>query len=122
MELDNKESRVIVAGGRDFTDYPTLRDMLDKVLVNLDNVVIVSGSAHGADRLGEQYAKQRGLKLVMFPADWESNGKAAGPIRNRMMAEYSDYLVAFWDGKSKGTKNMIDTAREEGLQVRVKFY
>lgn len=119
---DNKESRVIVAGGRDFTDYLTLRDMLDKVLVNLDNVVIVSGSAYGADRLGEQYATQRGLKLVMFPADWETNGKAAGPIRNRMMAEYSDYLVAFWDGKSKGTKNMIATAREEGLQVRVKFY
>nr|WP_302052948.1 DUF2493 domain-containing protein [Shouchella clausii] len=113
--------KVIVAGSRNFSNYALLERKLDAILRNRvdEGVEIVSGKARGADTLGERYAKERGYAIKEFPADWEKNGKAAGPIRNRKMAEYADALVAFWDGKSRGTNNMIETAEELGLQVRV---
>lgn len=115
-------NKVIIAGGRDFKDYELLKGKLNIYLSNLENITIVSGGANGADLLGEQYAKEKGLELVIFPADWNTYGKAAGPVRNRQMAEYSDYLIAFWDGKSKGTYNMINTAEELGLKIKIVKY
>lgn len=115
-------NRVIVAGGRDFNDYELLKNKLNIYLSNLEDVTIVSGGARGADLLGEKYAKEKGLRLAMFPADWNTYGKSAGSVRNRQMAEYSDYLVAFWDGKSRGTSNMIKTAEELGLKIKVVKY
>lgn len=116
--------RVIVAGSRDFCKssllYAALDSLLSKVKEN-DEIVIVSGGAKGADKLGEQYAKERGYKLQVYPADWDQYGKAAGPIRNKQMAENADALVAFWDGKSLGTKNMIDEATKHGLKRRIVF-
>lgn len=78
--------------------------------------------ARGADRLGEKYAKEHGYKVLYFPADWDIDGKSAGFIRNVKMAENADALVAFWDGKSVGTKHMIETAQNKGLAVRIKRY
>lgn len=113
--------RLIVAGSRDFNDYDLLKKTLDALLVNQHDVKIVSGGARGADALGERYAKENGHKLTIFPAEWTKLGKAAGFIRNEQMAEYSDALVAFWDGESKGTKHMIDTAKKFGLNIRIKY-
>ena len=59
---------------------------------------------------------------LLYPADWERHGRAAGPIRNEEMAEVSDALIAFWDGKSRGTKSMIEIAMRKGLQVAVVRY
>jgi len=112
-------SRVIIAGTRDFNNYPLLCRKLDYFLQNLTNIEIVSGCARGADQMGEKYAQDHGLFIKRFPADWDSNGKAAGPIRNTQMADYGTHLVAFWDGESKGTKNMIDTAKKKGLDIRI---
>lgn len=115
--------RVIVAGGRDFTNYNGLAASLDYLLKNInDEIVVVCGMARGADRLGERYAKEHGYKIRYFPADWDIDGKAAGFIRNVKMAENADALVAFWDGKSAGTKHMIETAQSKGLAVRIKRY
>lgn len=115
-------NRIIVAGSRDFNDYDLLKNKLDHYLSLLDNVVIVSGGAKGADNLGEEYAVEKGLKLVMFPADWNAHGKSAGYIRNKQMAEYATHLIAFWDGKSKGTKHMIDLAKEYNLKIKIVNY
>ena len=82
---------------------------------------VVSGCASGADTLGEQWAEAHYHKIKKFPADWEGLGKAAGHIRNDEMANYAGALVAFWDGKSPGTKSMIDKAIRRGLYVKV-FY
>ncbi|GAK03277.1 phage chromosome segregation protein [Geomicrobium sp. JCM 19037] len=110
--------RVIVAGSRDFSNYEFLRSRLDWALYERnEDIAIVSGGASGADALGERYADERGLIIVKYPADWSTHGKAAGPIRNREMAANADALAAFWDGKSRGTKNMIDEARNKGLRV-----
>ncbi len=116
--------KVIVAGGRDFKDYELLRTKLDQALRNRLNeeIVVVSGKARGADSLGERYAKERGYKISSHPADWDTYGKAAGYIRNKEMAEEADVLMAFWDGKSRGTMHMINLAKEKGLKTLVVRY
>ena len=120
--------KVIVAGGRDFDDYGMVHTVLYDLLLSHGNWVypeppeFVSGGADGADALGELFAKDWACKCTKFPADWDQYGKAAGVIRNQQMADYADMLVAFWDGKSKGTKNMIDCALRRGLEMHVYRY
>lgn len=117
--------KVIIAGGRDFCDYPLLCEKCDSILSQKrqsHSVVIVSGTARGADYLGERYANERNYPIQRFPPDWSADGKAAGFIRNAQMAKAADALVAFWDGTSKGTANMIEVAKKRKLQVRVVTY
>ena len=116
--------RVIIAGCRDFNDYELLKEKCDYFLQDekKEDVVIISGHASGADALGERYAQERGFQLETFPADWKAHGRAAGPIRNARMASAANALIAFWDGKSRGTKNMIETAKNHNLKVVVVRY
>jgi hypothetical protein len=100
--------KTIIAGCRDFKDYNLLKSKVDAYREDHVITEVVCGGATGADALGENYAVQNGITVKGFPADWNKHGKAAGPIRNRQMAEYADCLIAVWDGKSRGTKNMID--------------
>ena len=122
-----KEFRVIIAGSRNYNDYEKLKERCNTYLSNKLSdpetcVIIVSGAAKGADALGERYAMENNLPIERYPADWEHNGRAAGPIRNEEMAKVADALIAFWDGKSPGTKSMISLARRKGLQVAVVRY
>ena len=110
--------RVIIAGGRDVTDYSYVLDAVNES--KFDITTVVSGGASGVDSLGERYAKENKIKLEIFPADWNKHGKAAGPIRNREMANTADALIAIWDGISRGTKNMIETAQNKKLTVYIK--
>jgi hypothetical protein len=115
--------RVIIAGGRDFDDYNLLSNSLNKILTNkLPNVMIISGMANGADQLGVLYASFMGLEFEPFPADWKNLGRGAGHIRNREMSVFADALIAFWDGISRGTANMISTMQKMGKPVRVIHY
>jgi hypothetical protein len=114
--------RVIIAGGRDFFDYRLLESRLNRILSQKVNVVIVSGMAKGADSLGERYARERGLLISYFPALWNQHGNRAGFIRNEEMAKNADACVCFWDGKSTGTKHMIDTAETMKIALRVINY
>ena len=120
-----EEFRVIIAGTRDFSNYELLKEKCDNILSTKrqdSNIVIVSGTAKGADRLGERYASERGFLLRRFPADWDKDGNKAGPIRNAKMADNADALIAFWDGTSRGTAHMIRMAKEKGLATRVINY
>lgn len=114
--------KVIIAGGRDFSDFPLLYSKCEEILANSTNVEIVSGTARGADKLGEHYAKTRGFEIKQFPAEWDKYGKSAGYIRNKDMAEYADVLISFWNGESKGTKHMIDLASERNIIVHIINY
>jgi len=114
--------KVIVAGGREFLDYELVKNKLDSILKNQSDIEIVSGKQRGADTLGENYAKEKGYKVESFPPDWDSYGKSAGYRRNKQMAEYADACVCFWDGKSKGTRNMIKLAKEYKLELRIVQY
>lgn len=117
-----KTFKVIIAGGRDFDNYELLKEKCDAILGSKQNVEIVSGTARGADELGERYAEEARLSVKHFPADWNRFGNAAGSIRNAEMAKYANALIAFWDGKSRGTDNMIYSANHLGLAVRVIRY
>lgn len=117
--------KVIVTGGRDFGDYGLLCQTCDRMLSQkhqTHDIVIISGTARGADTLGERYAQERGYAVERFPADWEHAGKSAGFIRNAQMASIADALIAFWDGQSRGTAHMIDQARQKSLPYRVVCY
>ena len=116
--------RVIIAGSRDFNDYDFLCHIMDRLLSNYakEDIQIVYGMAKGADTCGECYAKEHGYNIRYFQADWDRYGAAAGPIRNEEMALNADALVAFWDGKSPGTKSMIQLAQKYNLQIRIKKY
>ena len=114
--------RVIIAGGRDFDDFRTLSETCIHMLQNKHNVEIVSGTANGADKLGEQFARFMGYPIKQFPPNWDEFGKSGGYRRNEEMAEYADALIAFWDKSSKGTKHMIDLAKKHNLKVKVVKY
>lgn len=145
FELDNnnecdscrKTRKVIIAGGRDFDNYALLKEYCDKILSTLHNVEIISGRCNsgtltfiteknikvfGADGLGEKYAQENFLKVTPFPANWETYGKSGGVIRNKVMAQYADYLILFFDGKSKGSSSMLQLAEKEGLKIRIINY
>ena len=117
---EKKENfKVIVAGSRGFSNYKLLKETCNKVLrekKKTHNVIIIS------DTFVEMYANEEKLDLEIFPADWKKYGKSAGFRRNEQMAEFADALIAFWDGKSHGTKHMIDIANEKGINTRVVNY
>lgn len=119
--------KVIVAGGRDFKDYELLKCALDNFQQEYGNITeVVSGTAKGVDKLGEQYANENNIPIKRFIPDWEGLGKKAGHVRNRQMGDYAKehngMLVAFWDKQSKGTKGMINYATKIGLKSVVVYY
>jgi|TARA_B110000908_G_C10223161_1_gene436458 hypothetical protein len=115
--------RIIIAGGRDLKNYALVYSMCQFYLQNTQVTEIVSGKARGADALGERFAKDMGIYVREFPAEWEKYGKTkAGKIRNEQMAKYGTHLIAFWDGKSRGTANMIELAKKHRLKVKVVPY
>lgn len=110
-------TKLIIAGSRSLQErkeeaWPILVRFLFTYKQKHNIIEIVSGTAAGADRFGEQYAEQNNIPLKKMPADWNKYGRSAGPIRNRQMAEYADEAVILWDGKSPGGLNMIETMRE----------
>ena len=131
--------KVIVAGGRYFNDFKKLESFCKHILKNQTNIEIVSGTAEGADALGEQFAINNNLGLKSFPAPWDSiegkpesqigvtkagkkYWKPAGHFRNKQMADYANALIAFHDGKSKGTAGMISLAKSSKLKVAIYKY
>lgn len=127
------ELRVIIAGSRDFDNYKLLENESSKVIEtekneNIQLIRIISGTARGADQLGEKFANKYNYKLSCFPAEWGLYGKSAGYRRNAEMAKFAvsnnntGILIAFWDNKSKGTKYMIDLANRYGLKVYIIKY
>jgi hypothetical protein len=109
--------KTIIAGSREGVTL----DAVEKAVADCGWKItsVVSGTARGADRLGEEYAGKNNIPVHRFPANWEKHGKSAGVKRNTEMASNSEALVAVWDGKSRGTKHMIDVAKSMGLRVHV---
>ncbi len=127
----NSPVKLIIAGGRNFTDYELMRQSIYQFMSDVDNddITIISGNARGADKLGNKFAFEHPhIKLDIYPAWWRGeNGdqpynKAAGYQRNVRMAENATNLIAFWDGKSRGTKHMINIATHFDLITKVIRY
>jgi hypothetical protein len=109
--------REIIAGSRGITDYRTVCQAVRDSGFTIRRVV--SGTAAGVDTLAIRYAREHSLPCDRFPAEWSRWGRSAGYRRNVTMADQADALIAVWDGKSLGTKHMIDIAKERGLAVFV---
>jgi len=117
--------KVVIAGGRTFNDLKRMTKVCDHMLSEKSkthSIEIVSGTAKGADKLGEAYAYSRGYAVKRFPADWDGFGVSAGHIRNKQMAMYTDAVIAFWDGRSRGARHMIYLAKAKELPLTVIKY
>ena len=108
---------VLICGGRDFDNADLVRRTMDRLRADRRISYVVQGGSRGADALGQQWAFERGIPSMTFPADWNTHGKAAGPIRNAEMLARSrpDLVVAFPGGR--GTADMVGKARNAGVEV-----
>lgn len=116
--------RLVVAGCRNFNDYDLLSQELDKYIADQnknESLIIVSGCAEGADKLGEKYASEHDLPIERYPAKWDKYGKSAGPRRNEEMAKVADKVIVFWNGKSHGTQSMIKYAQKYKKPCRIVY-
>ncbi len=116
----NKQLKIAVIGGRDFNNYERLSAVLDQIADKIS--YIISGGAKGADTLGEKYANDNSIDTLIFKPDWKRYGRGAGSVRNKTIIATCDVVYAFWDGKSKGTKNAIDYANKIGKEVTIIKY
>lgn len=111
--------KVIVAGSRGITDEQLIRGEMKALWSDLGPFEVVSGDARGVDRISGRIAERAGVTVHHFPADWDRLGRSAGYRRNEEMARFADYLLVFWDGRSKGTRHMMDLASKHGLPISV---
>lgn len=103
--------KVIIAGGRDYKLNADDYAALDK----FDITEVISGGCLGADTSGEYYATHRGVPVKRFLPDWKGQGRAAGPLRNKKMAEYADMVALFPGGR--GTDSMYREAIHAGIMI-----
>lgn len=108
---------IAVVGSRTYTDYDTVCGILDEHVNPSD--IIVSGGAKGADTLAKRYAFDHGLEIVEYLPNWKKHGRRAGYVRNKLIVDHSDILIAFWDGESNGTQHSINLAKDKGIRTYV---
>lgn len=104
-----------IIGSRTFNDY----DYLKSCLKDFDISEIISGGAKGADSMAEKYAIENDIKCTIFLPDWKLHGRGAGFMRNKLIIDNSNMVIAFWDGISKGTKNSIDIANKQNKKIYI---
>lgn len=115
---------MVIAGCRNYHNYKEARQYIEYCIREIKNrysLIFVSGCCTGADSLGERYAKENGYKIEYYKAEWGKYGRSAGPRRNKQMAKIADYVICFWDGKSRGTKSMINYAKQINKPIRIKY-
>jgi len=111
-----------IVGSREFNDYITFKKIVVENF-NVPNIkYIVSGGAKGSDALAERFADENNIKKLIFKPDWEKHGKKAGFVRNVDIIKNSDYVIAFWNGKSKGTKHDITIAMNNSKPLFIFLY
>lgn len=111
--------KIIIAGSRNFDNEALLFQKCGSIISKNSVTEIISGNSKGADQLGEKFANLNCISVTKFIPNWQLYGKGAGEKRNIEMAKYANGLIAFWDGKSKGTKNMIEIAKKHNLRLWV---
>lgn len=109
-----------IIGSRGFNNYELLNETMSQYINQVD--VVVSGGARGADSLGEKWAKENGKETLIFKPDWNKFGKRAGFIRNQDIVKNSQIVIAFWDGKSPGTRSSIDLCERHKIPVKIIYY
>jgi RNAse (barnase) inhibitor barstar len=116
--------KLAIVGSRSFTDYERFRELLKDFSIENKELAskvdsFISGGARGTDSLAESLAKHLDLPIEIIQARWDVYGRSAGMIRNKELVSKCDYLIAFWDGKSKGTANSIELCKQLGKPYSV---
>lgn len=114
--------KIIIAGSRDLGTWSQVTTAIHNSEWDGQITEVVSGTARGVDRMGEEFGRVYKIPVKRFPANWDYYGKSAGYKRNQQMAEYADGLIVVWDGKSRGTKHMIDIMKALGKPVYVEVF
>lgn len=111
--------RVAIVGSRDYPAPEAVRRFVADLAAKYPEAIVVSGAARGVDSIAASAARAHSLEVIEFPADWAGRGKRAGFERNVKIIEAADRVVAFWDGKSRGTRHSVDlaSAMEKPLYV-----
>jgi hypothetical protein len=121
----SNQFRIIIAGSRNFSEYPTLEKYTKDFINHLalrhagKEIAIVCGMARGADELGKIYGKKHNLEVLEMPANWNKYGKGAGYRRNDEMVKIADAAIYFWDGQSSGTMHCMESAFAKGIPYAV---
>lgn len=113
---------VCVSGSRSINNPSVVFGYLDAYHSQTPITELVHGGARGVDRLARMWAEGKGIAATEFEPDWDAYGKAAGPIRNEIMAEYAERVLVIWDGKSKGTAQCAKYAQSIGKHVTLIVY
>lgn len=130
MDQRNREGagyfpRVMVCGSREgFTDVEVMQaldELFHEHSYHPPHMIVIHGAACGVDTIARRWASIHGAVLEEYPAEWEKHGKAAGYIRNKTMVDSADIVVAFWNGKSKGTYNSINLALEARKELHIYY-
>ena len=114
--------KIVIAGCRYYNNYNEAKEYIDFCIREIkknNTIVILSGGCKGADAIGERYAIENGYEIRKFVANWDKYGKAAGPIRNEQMAIEADYIICFWDYKSRGTKSTINLCKKYNVNCKI---
>jgi hypothetical protein len=111
--------KTIIAGSRTCNSIQQINEAVSKA--SWIPTTVISGTARGADQLGEQWAREHKIPIIKFPANWDRDGKAAGYKRNEVMANNAEALIAIWDKTSKGTEHMINIAKRKGLKILIHY-
>lgn len=116
MNPSQPKRRVAIVGSRDFSALGLVKDFINKLP---KNTIVVSGGARGVDITAESMARKIGLEVQIYPAQWSTLGRKAGYARNETIVANSDEVVAFYDGKSRGTRHTINLAIKAGIYCHV---
>lgn len=112
--------KIAFSGGRNATIHWWIADTVRKAISSEDEIEILVGDCPtGIDLFVREYCKQAEVTYTVFVADWDNHGKAAGPIRNAELVKDANILIAFWDGKSKGTLSAITEATKNHIPVKI---
>lgn len=120
-EQKNIESlyKLMISGSRGIKDSKKIYDELEKIFAAHPDFILISGEARGVDSIAEEWAKSRNLPIEQHKPDWAKYGWGAGIIRNKEMVLAADFVLIFWDGKSKGTKSVIDFCEKQGKPYKL---
>lgn len=111
--------KLAVVGSRDFNNYSLAEKAISELVQKNSITELISGGAGGADLLAERYAKEHSIPITVHRPDWAGHKRGAGHRRNETIVNSADLVLAFWDGKSKGTKHTLDLACKLGKKVHI---
>lgn len=115
---------VLIAGCRDYNNYAEAKRYINRCIAEIRKrykITVIFGGARGTDNLGELYAIENGFDVKKYLPDWERYGKSAGPLRNKIMVDKADFIICFWNGKSRGTASTVKYAIKTGKPLRIKY-